>query len=241
MQVSDERRREIPSTGFGGFDAYLEDLYQLDTDEVEKKVAAGVSVAELVNELGAGPFRVATAVENRVWIRLLTRANPKQLVPFMEETKDLTRRLFGPILDDQAKRAELEIALDDTETVEKPAFPEAFNVVSRISFASAWELGRGSVTPRLRVVFRSWEDRMLLDSTLDWDDIIYVAYRLVDALRDNTANLELVAPKVRENLDLKGDLGDRTAKRINLMIEDLREIRAKLIELGFSKEDFGLE
>lgn len=54
-------------------------------------------------------------------------------------------------------------------------------------------------------------------------------------------HLKLLAPEVREGINLNDAYGDRVAKRISIIKKDLEVIKEKFCELGFSKDDFGFD
>lgn len=67
----------------------------------------------------------------------------------------------------------------------------SLNQINRIEPKSAWFFDRGGVDPRIRFIFANYKfQQVLLDTTLDWDDIVFVASKLVEALRDDINRTE---------------------------------------------------
>jgi hypothetical protein len=59
-------------------------------------------------------------------------------------------------------------------------------------------------------------------------------------LREDFDNLSLLTPEARNSVNMKKRFGDRMAKRLSSISKDIRVIRDRLIEIGFSIDDFDM-
>lgn len=98
-----------------------------------------------------------------------------------------------------------------------------------------------AVTPKLHVIFAANNQRIIFNAAIDWDDTIFIAYRLIQELAQDFDHLKLLAPEVRDRLNIKEYYGDRVAKRISDMRKDLDIIQENLLKLGFGTDDFDTE
>ena len=231
--------KEIPSTGFAGFDEGLNAVFAVDPKEAQSIVkAADGDIEEILKKLDKRVARAAVALEDQNLFDRFASAYPEQLIPVLTEAREITRRIFGNIIRDPDERHDLDVASQTDETDQN--YLENLDAISTILMTSEWRfnLEGGSVIPGLKLSISNPGDKLLLRAYLDWDDAIYLSYRLLQELLDDSKNFELILPQAREKTNLKELYGDRVAKRVSSMLNDLKVIRAKLCELGFSRNDF---
>jgi len=156
------------------------------------------------------------------------------------QAREITRRLLGPIVQTPEKREELERLLPAPSGDDQQTWAD-LGVFRGLDTQSEWVFDSGEVTPRLRLVVYSFKDRVILNSPLDWDDVIFIAYRLIQALRDDFGNLDLLSEEARKTINMKSEFGDRIAKRMSNISKDVKVIRDRLKTLGFSDTDFDIE
>jgi hypothetical protein len=233
--------RALPSTGYTGFDENLKAIFDLDQQRAEDIVReANGDVSQIAAKIDQDALRGAVALEDEKLFQQFSRAHPSQLVPVLTEAREITRRILGSILKDRTKLQELEKAIEESPS-EFETYYANLDIVQGIHISSEWSFQDDDVTPRLRVHFTALNERIVFNASLDWDDIIFVVYRLIQALRDDLDHLKLLAPEVREGINLNDAYGDRVAKRMSNIRKDLEVIKEKFCELGFSKDDFGLD
>jgi hypothetical protein len=135
------------------------------------------------------------------------------------------------------------LGLEESVAQQGPSdeYYDSLNYFSNIRTYSEWQISDKAVTPRLRVHFTGFRGNVIFDTSFDWDDAINVAYRLTQQVREDVEHLNLLTPQAQKTVDLKNEFGDRIPKRISAIVKDLREIRDKFCELGFSRDDFDFE
>jgi hypothetical protein len=233
--------REIPSTGSSGFDEGLRGLFQLKLGQAEETIrTAQGDVKKIIAGIGRDIVRVALTLEDDENLEMFFRADPPKLQPLFEEARTITRKLFGEVLRDPGKRAQLADALFEPPP-KLDEYYASMGFVNIIEATSEWLFDVDEIRPRLRVLLMSPSRSVLLNSTLDWDDIVYVAHRLINEMRDDFKNLEYLTPEARRRIKVKSEFGDRVAKRMSIISKDLKVIRDKLCELGYSKDEFDLD
>ncbi len=231
----------IPSTSYSGIDEGVQAIFDLDLDATRKLVQeANGNVEFIVAHVDKAALRAAVALEDETLFERFSKAHPTQLIPVLTQARERVRSVLGDILANTEKRQELDKAID--EAIAEGEFEEYWSnldILQSIHISSEWAFKDGEVTPRLRVHFTALRERIIFNSALDWDDIIFVAYRLLLSLRDDMENLKLLSEEPRSQINIKSDYGDRLAKRLSNIRSNLDEIRDQLCALGFSKEDFG--
>ncbi len=234
--------KALPSTGYIGFDEQLKAIFDLNPQRAEEIIrGANGDVRQIADEINNDALRAAIALEDEKLFQQFARAHPSQLVPILTEARDITRRIFGSILKDQAKLKEIENAIGDWPPEDFQKYYANLDIIQGIHTSSEWMISDGDVTPKIRVHFTSGNERIILNSALDWDDLVFVVYRLTQALREDIDNLGLLTPEKRSEFNLKNEYGDRVAKRISHIRKDIEVIQEKFCELGFSKSDFGCD
>lgn len=225
----------LPSTGYSGFDAGLNALFQLNQELAVKIISDCNSVEELLEKLPKEILKTVVALENDELIKMFARANPRQLDPILQSARATSRHLFGKFLNDPKKLYELDQATSEDESVDS-AIIDALNRIDNITSLSTWVIADGEITPSQRFLFRTASEKTIIDTTLDWDDTIFLTYRIIQELNHDLDNLSLFSSS---QFNLKDKYGDRLAKRLSNMQKDLLEIKNKLCDLGFAADDFG--
>jgi hypothetical protein len=107
--------REIPSTGYTGFDENLKAIFDLDQQRAEDIVReANGDVSQIAANVDQDALRGAVALEDEKLFQQFSRAHPSQLVPVLTEARQITRRILGSILKDRTKLQELEGAIEES-------------------------------------------------------------------------------------------------------------------------------
>jgi hypothetical protein len=102
------RLRQIPSTGFAGFDEALQALFELDQAKAEETIrTADGDLSKIAAGISHDAIRAALSLEDDDQVKQLSRAHPRQLTRLFDEAREISRRLFGTILKDPEKRAQL--------------------------------------------------------------------------------------------------------------------------------------
>jgi hypothetical protein len=226
-----------PETGYPELDADLGLLFDLEG----RGDLDGLDIEELVQKIGIRPVRLAYFLtEDGAFIERYARADPGKLRPILNRARNIASTLFGYIFNNPDRREEFEVFLKGSSPAEH-AFYKQLRVIEKVFTFSEWRLFEGFAMPRLRVSFINGDDEVLLDCSLDWDDLIFVSSRLIDELRDDLENLDLLAPVVRERLNLKSEFGARISSRIKELEVNLQHIKKVFTTLGFSEQDFSAE
>jgi hypothetical protein len=233
-----ERMESIPSTGFFGFDESLKAVFAIDQEAVASIVSAAKgNIKEIVEKVDRQVIRAAVALEDENLFASFTRPYPQQLTPVLTDARRITRAIFGDILQKSSTLNDLDEASQEPSD---QAYLENLDTVNGVSATSEWRFDRkaGSVVPGLRLSATNPGDKVLLNVYLDWDDAVYLCYRIMQELYEDSKNIEFLSPELRKSTNLKERYGDRVAKRMSNMIADLKSVRATLCELGFSREEF---
>lgn len=231
--------KKLPSTGFAGFDDNLRAVFDINPEDASAIVKdANGNVEHILDKIDKGVVRAAIALQSKELFDAFARAHPEQLIPILRQAKEITGRIFGSILDDPKKREELDNAIDNREPT--TANLENIDAINSVTMTPEWKfnLPARSVIPGLRMSLFNPGEKVLLRTYLDWDDTIYLCYRIIQELLEDANNFELISAEAKKNTDLKDLYGDRVAKRISNMLRDLKDIRSMLCNFGFSKSDF---
>lgn len=202
------------NTGFAQLDSDLTDLFAVLEGEVLPRIKDGLAKNTLTKaELGSlfprGAFKLSVALSSAPNYALIVTGKSKQARGVIDNARDLVSKelkdlLTHPIAVERLRGLESEDAQD-----EKSPLGENLNSISRTEHAHMWFGTPEALVPAVRIGFISRSRRLLLDSTLQLDDLAFVAVTMVKILAEMMERAEKLARDKRINVGDADKLGDR--------------------------------
>jgi hypothetical protein len=169
-------------------DALMELVSHYGTDQVQQFVDEYKDdIESLVSVFGMAALRFSVILDVDAYDRirgLLDSAHQERL----EKNYEIVKTAVGSI----SKTAAIERIFHSEDSSDYAASMEgSINRINRVEPKSTWFLDDGGVEPRIRFIFANYQFRqVLLDTTLDWDDIVFLASKLIEALRNDISRTE---------------------------------------------------
>ena len=140
----------------------------------------------------------------------------------MEKARSLVREHFPDI---DSHPAVLEFVKPEIAAAQSQKEAESLqlNVISRLGGMSTLLGSPPNLTPAVRIAFRDKRGKLLLDSLLSWDDVLFVGQALTDIAADEFESSKKLAEL--DLLDLDDDDRKKLAKHINDLGRHLDRLR----------------
>jgi|GEM_PF-5898410 len=108
---------------------------------------------------------------------------------------------------------------------------ESLNIITSISGASNWIVQKNNLVPAIRCVFsNSRRKKVLLESTLDWEDILFITEGLLELLQDDIENASnFLDKKTLKNSDVNPV---KLSDKVENLVDRLNIINKKLSKIG---------
>ena len=91
-----------------------------------------------------------------------------------------------------------------------------------LGWSSDWDSNPPELIPAMRMLFRTRDDRVILDSTMSWDDMAFVIDRLADYL----------ARTMGEGKELAGQLNVSVCAHLGKRIQGAQGNISKILEMA---------
>lgn len=112
------------------------------------------------------------------------------------------------------------------------AMLDSLNVISQLEHFTSWRVTENEILPAVRVVFSNRRNRLLLDTLMDWDDLMFIVQGLTTILRDDLRKGQQFARKRKPKIVVPESEKNRIAERISETILKLEEISELALSFG---------
>lgn len=225
------------STGLPALDEDLYDIYWSGIEKLfDRYKREELSAREVIERLPQNAIKAMFfLVDEKGFNQLLNDIHP-DANEFVRSVQKLAKDYFLPLLEDQ-NAYRLAAAIRDEPSKAQLNSRLSRNRISNVRSDSAWNFG-AEIEPAFEAILMSDDDNVLLKSRMNWDDAIFVAYRLIDEVVAQSADLDNLSDLAKEKLDVKELYGQRVPLRLKKIDDDIRELRRILIKLGYQEGDF---
>jgi len=226
---------ESINTGNEMLDSDLKELFQVAAGPRLQAVHGAIkkrnlSEPDFAKIAPPSVIRVTHALTDPENFKSLLKQCPVEVHPLLKKAKGLAQKEFSDLPSHPAASRILEKEAED----KKPRLN--YNTISRISWISEWVGKPPKLLPTVRIGLRDRRDELLLDTTVDWDDLLYLIQGLSRILTEHMEeSLELGRASLLEIPD-KGELSNKIGNtRANL--DRLLELAPEFdIEVDSEKE-----
>lgn len=219
-------KRDI-KTGVDQLDGDLRALFDLVGSDSLRKIKEAVANEELSPKDFEKIFprrvlRLALALTQPLNFKLILEQCEDGAHELLEEARCLIREHFPDI---DSHPAVFEIIKPEIAATQEQKKGETFqlNVISRLTLMSTFVGPAPNLTPAVRIAFRDKSGKLLLDSLMNWDDVLFVSQALADVAADEFESSKKLAEL--DLLDLDDDNRKELAKHINKLGRHLERLR----------------
>lgn len=191
-----------------------------------------VGTGDLFKVADQGAFRFARALLGQEAFEKLKRLVSADFVPELYKAKEKAQSSLEPILASEKLRPLVLGYFEPDEQDGVSLAPLALDTITSVSVFPSWLISGSNVHPLLRLLLGT-KDKLLLDSTLDWDDAYFIARTLLrEVANDMDRVRSLIQPDKRNILDetaiekivenvgaMKADL-DRAVDAVSKLLEE---------------------
>lgn len=220
------------NTGIQQLDRDLEALLSLDSPEKLEEIRNlkkkdNPTIGDILSVVDPRAIRVSAGLlSDEIFSDLKNKIKSDSKDEFVKAKKftqeHLEELINSEIIQDEFFR---EQEVDDFQPLS-----ESLNIITSISGTSNWIIQKNNVIPAIRYIFsNSKRKKVLLQSTLDWEDVLFTTEGLLDLLKDDIENTSnLLDQKTLKKLNIDSDnLTDRIeniSKLLNSIKKDLSNI-----------------
>lgn len=216
------KKRKETSTGIIELDEDLQELFEVFSKSTKiNAVKETISDSSLTAEqfIAVVPpciVRLSSSLLNKEKYENLLKSLSENAVSTVEKAKFLVEKHFPNILKHPAIKSLLIDEDKESETLTR----DAFNTIEDITWVRTWQKTRSGLLPTARLGFKNNRGKILLDSTVDWEELGNLIYQLMRVFAKllEGAKVDIVP----EQLDLSDR--DRLAREIRYMQELLDKI-----------------
>ena len=170
-------------------DKDLTDLFELLEGGELPRLRAGLAKgtltkAEFSDLFPNGALRLAVALIDPANYKHIAKEENSQALKVFEEARDGVSRELSNVLMHPLAREQRVSILAGRSRLEDSPLGDSFNRISYISHSLSWHGAPDALLPTVRVGFENAYKRLLLDSTLQIDDVSFVAMSLVEILTE---------------------------------------------------------
>lgn len=219
-------------TGIRGLDADLQALFEAASGERLQDIKGAIANPQLTEDqlfaiVPKAIFRVVVGLRQPSTYAALMENVPKEARPYLEKAKEVAEKHFLDLLTHPAVVGRLSPpgARKDTSSL-----AGALNVITAVRHIPGWGGSPPKMRPWSRLVFVGLDDKVLLDSACDWDDMLGLVEHITDALA-----CEMTSGKALAELQLV-EVPDR-----DKIAERLKEIDANLKVVKQLSRLYGVE
>ncbi len=201
--IDDSTRLEASIKAFKNYDLSLKEL---------TKIVPPPAIPLIITLLGDKTYK------------FLLQNFPKVDQSIFEEARKLAKQHFPRVPEHPAAQelmrniaASQEKAKIDAEKI----FSIRENKIKSIDYNRLWQQVDDKLIPIIRIGFRGIENESLLDSTLEWDSLTFLAQAFIELLREEFERAQkIVKPQKIINIDKK-----KIEENLKRMITDLHKIK----------------
>ena len=204
-------------------------------DRVRKGLAGGTLSKEQFAELVPdGAFRAASLLTGPLTYKVVLEEVRNEAKQLLERARELARTRLGPILEHplSIKRFRQIAAGQDKGTL--TGLGKSLNAIYSVQAMRMWVRTAPGLSPAIRIAFVNASNEPLLDSTFDWDNLLFVIKALTRAMAQSMEEGQTLARSQQIGLP---DLA-KLAERIRDTEKYLAQIKALAptygIDLGAS-------
>lgn len=214
-------------TGIKPLDDDLRKVFEVASPKKRQEIKSAIanydlSTAQLFEIVPKAILRVAIGLRNPAMYQATRERVKEESRHYLEEARDLVEQHFVDILKHPAA---LSAAIDqELEEEDQHSFSEALNAIANIRHVPLWMGQAPRMQPTSRVAFFGKGQKLLLDSTFDWEDYLYVATTLTGMLICEMESGRVLAELGQTELPYKTQMEDR--------IEKLEKHLIRIRELG---------
>lgn len=165
-----------------------------------------LSPTELRESIPDSAIRVVMSLTDAPSFSLVSETCEASIRPDLERARDLAQEHFAELRSHPAIVKLLKEMLSKSSTEQHDELE--LNSIAKIGYFPMYVGIAPELTPTVRVAFRSLRGKLLLDSQLDWDDLLYVSKVLADIAADQLQAAESLneAGMLRIDDKLRGKL-----------------------------------
>ena len=172
------------NTGIKKLDDDLQALFDVVSSDKLQEIKAAIanpslSEDELFAVVPQAIVRVLLALREPSSYRSLMGQVPAEAKPILEKAKEAVEKHFSDVL----KHPGILCRFSPPGTAEEASpLLEALNVILGLDHFSSWTGTPPKMRPVSRLVFLSTDDRVILDSLCDWDDLLQLVRSIIEIL-----------------------------------------------------------
>lgn len=219
-------KRDI-KTGVDQLDSDLRALFDLVGSDELRKVKEAIANKELSPKdfgriVPRGVLRLALILTPPLNFKLTLHKCEDGAHELLEEARRLIREHFPDIDSHPAVFEIVKPEIAATQEQQKGASWQ-LNVISRLTVMTTFLGPPPKLTPAVRIAFRDKPGKLLLDSLMNWDDVLFVSQALADIAADEFESSKKLAEL--DLLDLDDDNRKELAKHINKLGRHMERLR----------------
>lgn len=209
---------KIKQTGIEQLDVDIQKLFSLDNPDQIKQLdmqneRCETSLDDILSICGVSALRVASLLASDRNYKLLVKNCNKDSI----ETLGYAREFVQMHMQKIVSSSHVQQLLVSLQGKTFSPFADSLNTINRVSARSNWIVSDDEIIPAIRFVFsNNRSEKVLLQSTMDWDDDLFLSERLLAFLDDDMKMTHTI-------------LNKRSQKKIAIDQHDLLE-RVKAIK-----------
>ncbi|HEY7313274.1 MAG TPA: hypothetical protein VH643_28250 [Gemmataceae bacterium] len=229
-------------TGIERLDADLQSLFEANTAERRRQIKAAISNLDLSEEeffsvVPLSILRLTLALRNPDSYKSLLKTVKEEATPRLEKAKEVIEQHFTDILKHPSilhffslpSEGEKEGEAED----EAPTALDALNIITKVEHFPGWVGSPPAMRPASRIMFSGIDHQLLLDSTCDWDDMLYLSQTLTSMLICEMENGKSLAENHLIDLPYK----DSMMTRLRSLEEDLKKLKQLAKKYGLNTKE----
>jgi len=220
-------------SGFEDFDRdYPRLLEFLESDSPEElsrlSQAESLNMGDVFNLVDARVLSLARMIQDEPGFEFLVQNLSQEATEHLAEHRDKVVAVFRPLFESDAfKAASAAIASTQTPANERPGLAfKAMRPVTRLSAMSNWLVIEDKIQPAIRVQM-GHESELLLDTTLDWDDAVFLCAGVLDGLQKDLKRVKRLT-KAEDRANFSDEITSRIEKRLDEIESSVSDIREYL-------------
>lgn len=224
--MSDTNKRQEIITGSIELDEDLQALFELLSESTKVNTVkeaisdSSLTFEQFIDVVSPDIVRLSSSLLTKEKYAKLLKSLPENAIATVKKAKSMIEKNFGDILNHPAIKSILRDGQRDEKSETETLTGDAFNTIEDITWVQTWRKTRSGLLPTARLGLQNNRGKILLDSTLDWEQLSYMIYRLMQVFSNLLENAK--AAVELEQLDLSDR--DRLAREIRYMQELLDNI-----------------
>jgi hypothetical protein len=225
------------STGFEGLDDDLRKLFDANSVERRREVKAAIadprlSEEELFDIVPQAILRLALALREPSSYKALLKQVNEEARQQLEKAKEIIEQHFADIVKHPSLLRRFSLPGEDDDA---PTLVNALNFIAEVDHFACWTGAPPAMRPASRLVFWGVDGEILLNSTCDWEDLLFLTQTLSGILICEMKSGKALAEQRLVDLPEK----ERMVKRLQTLEKNIEKIKqlGRLYGLTFDAQD----